>query len=254
MAPEPLVAPERSIRVGERPAALQLHLGCGHSRIAGWVNCDLYPNPNVDAAFDCQKDWPFADSSAGVIYASHLLEHLRDPWAFFQEAHRVLIPNGTMTLRLPYGGHRAAYWDLTHIRPWFAENFCFLQPGYAKAVGNPQSEFWKWPFAISSVDMRISGKFAKWMRWPPVRRWILHYGENVDNFCEELWVNLWALKSPEAIEQYQQDHPHANAVITRWVMYRHHLERRGEMRMGEIADLVWLEQNYAVNGFHSNMG
>lgn len=214
----------------------------------GWINCDLIPGPNVDESFDAQKDWPFPDNAAGAIYASHLLEHLVDPLAFFREAWRVLQPNGQIVLRMPYGDHRAAWWDLTHIRPWYAETFCLLQPGYEAAVGNPQHAIWRWPFG-ATAEVRVSGKWAGLLRWRLARPLLLTFAENIQNFFEEMWVYGWALKRSEDISRYQIDHL-ANSIETYPVMYGHHLERR-ELRPGEQARLVRLGEDRAVNGFHS---
>ena len=225
---------------GTRP--LKLHLGCGKNRLEdGWVNCDLDPAPHVDCAFDAQKDWPFPDNSAGIVYASHMLEHLTDPFTFMREAHRVLMPGGEMTLRTPYGGHRSAWWDLTHIRPWFPESFCMFQPGHAACTGNPQHEGWQWPFAIHCVDMRVAGNFRSWVRWRPIRKVALALGRSLAEFTEELWVYMQALKTPEAVAEYEARRPHfGNAVFTRWVMYRHQWEGRAHPDPGERLDLMWL--------------
>src|SRR5216117_2060518 len=115
---------------------LKIHIGCGNHRIPGYVNCDLHQTGATDRVFDCTGPWPFPDNSASTIYCSHTLEHLADFKGFFKEAYRVLQPDGNLQLRVPYGGHRAAWWDVTHLRPWFAESFCFLQPGYDSAVSN----------------------------------------------------------------------------------------------------------------------
>ena len=233
-----------------REQPLLLHLGCGRPRLEGWVNCDFTPGLNVDEAFDVQKAWPFDTNTVSAIYASHLLEHLRDPWTFFREAWSVLRPNGAMTLRLPHGDHRAAWWDLTHIRPWYPENFCLLQPGYAETIGNPQTQGWDAPFGISSVDCRISGEFARLLSWRLGRRLLMPWADHIQNFCEELWVNTFALKDAEAVAAYRRRHPAANVVPARWVMYRHHLERRA-LRPQEAPGLVPLVDDNAVNGFHA---
>lgn len=222
-------------------APIKLHLGCGKHRMEGWVNADLSPAPNVDLAFDVQKDWPLEDNSALTIYASHMIEHLTDPFTFMREAWRVLIPNGTMTLRFPYGGHRAAWWDLTHIRPWFPESFCMFQPGHAVCTGNPQHEAWQWPFAIQHADMRISGDFRRWLRWKILRRPLLKLGRSLSEFAEEVWIYMYALKSAEAVAEYERQRPHwGNAVYLRWVMYRHQWEGRAKPADGEAIDQVWL--------------
>ena len=226
--------------------AIKLHLGCGRTHEEGWVNCDLYPAPNVDHAFDVQKDWPFAANSVSEIYASHLLEHLSDPLAFFREAWRVSRPNASMLLRLPYGGHRSAWYDLTHIRPWYAENFCFFQPGYSEAVHNPQGDTWTAFFGVHIVDLRMNKTFAPWLRRRWTRRFFLAWGAQLTDFVEELWVSMYALKTPAAVELYRQQRP-ANLVPCRHVIFRHELEARS-LRPGERFDLVSLDEMSAQAG------
>ena len=225
-----------------KPSELvKLQLGTGKNRMEGWVNCDLDPAPHIDCAFDAQKDWPFPDNSATHIYASHMLEHLTDPFTFMKEAWRVLIPNGTMTLRMPYGAHRSAWWDLTHIRPWFPESFCMFQPGHAVCTGNPQHENWQWPLGVSHVDMRISADFRRWLKWKLLRKPLLKFGRSLSEFCEEIWVYQQALKTPEDVEAWERQRPHwGNAVYTRWVMYRHQWEGRSHPAPGEKLELMWL--------------
>ena len=229
---------------------LKIHLGCGRHRMNDWVNCDLHPAPNVDRAFDVQKDWPFEDNAASAIYASHMLEHIADPHAFFREAWRVLHPNGGMVLRMPFGGHRAAWWDLTHVRPWFPETFAFLQPGYNDAIGNPQADDWRAYFGIHVIDLRVSGKFAKPLsRSRLFRKWFIAFAAHIPDAIEEIWARLYALKTPDAIELYRRDHI-ANYVPTQVCAYRHHLASE-ERTTGEVGELVPLAEGGVVNGFHA---
>ncbi|TVR92374.1 MAG: class I SAM-dependent methyltransferase [Spirochaetaceae bacterium] len=43
----------------------------------------------------------FSDGRFGVVHASHLIEHLRDPLAFLQECRRIIAPNGYLVLVTP---------------------------------------------------------------------------------------------------------------------------------------------------------
>ncbi|HEX2913473.1 MAG TPA: class I SAM-dependent methyltransferase [Chloroflexia bacterium] len=77
--------------------------------------------------FDLAQGLPFTDSSFEVILASEVIEHLRDPLYFLQEARRVLASGGVLLLTTPnlwdvrrlgaaitrttWSGHR----DPTHI-------------------------------------------------------------------------------------------------------------------------------------------
>ena len=226
--------------------SLRLHLGCGHHKIEGFVNCDLYPTDVTDEIFDVQSKWPFPDHAVSDIYASHMLEHLNDPRAFFREAWRVLRPNGSMLLRMPHGAHRAAWWDLEHVRPWFPESFCFLQPGYNDAIGNPQHDAWRWPFMIASIDVRLAKKLGWWMRGRVRRRIALRYLDWIHEAADELWVYLSALKTPEAINEFHRMR-RANSAPMRWAMYQHHLENR-DLRDGEPVTLKVLDKHWIKNG------
>lgn len=226
----------------------KLNLGAGRQgRQEGWLNCDLHPGPNVDHVFNLMERWPFEDNSVTEIYSSHVLEHLPDPWAFFREAHRVLVPNGTCLIRVPYGGHHAAWWDLTHVRPWFSENFAFLQPGYDRACGNPQHDAWQSYFAVHIVQQRVSYKLAKllrrwWWRWVFVKHpWLF------DREIEELWAHLSALKTPEAIQEYQKDH-RAEVVSATFTAWKHHYTGSAPPTDGSNT-MIDLCQGVTINGF-----
>ncbi len=235
----PIYQPAALVSRNGGPEPLKLNVGCGRNTMDGFLNCDQNPAPHVDLAFDLQKDWPLEDNSAGVIYASHVIEHLTDPFTFMREAWRVLMPGGQMTLRMPYGSHRAAWWDLTHIRPWFPESFCMFQPGHAVCTGNPQHENWEWPWAIHCADLRIAGNFRRWVKWRPIRRQVLNIGRSLSEFAEEIWVYLSPLKSPGDVAEYERQRPHSgNAVYIRWVMYRHQWEGRERPDEGERLELL----------------
>jgi SAM-dependent methyltransferase len=226
--------------VGPVPiGGFNLNLGAGKSsKQPGLLNCDLYPGPNIDVVFDLTKPWPFPEHSVATIYLCHVLEHLTDPKAFFREAHRCLRPNGTILIRVPYGAHRAAWWDLEHVRPWFAENFAMLQPGYAVAVGNPQHDSWKYPFGISIVQLRISYRLARWLRrwwW----KWLFaKFPHLFDPEIEELWAHLYALKTDDAIQYYRKDHDPI-VVGTTYSAYQHHLtDKAPEAGVCVLTDLI----------------
>ncbi|MBI3937136.1 MAG: class I SAM-dependent methyltransferase [Betaproteobacteria bacterium] len=227
--------------------SLRINIGCGGGRIEGFVNCDLYPGSNVDEVFDCQGKWPFPDNSARDIVASHVLEHLPDPRAFFREAWRVLIPNGTVVLRVPYGGHRAAWWDLEHQRPWFAETFTFLQPGYAKAIGNPEHADWTAFFGVEQVDYRVGKFLAPWLRRRWMRKLIVSWISCVPDWCEELFVYVFAIKTEEAQDHFARTRI-ANVIPCRYIVYRHHMTGRA-LKPGEPLELLPVAELDVVNGY-----
>ena len=201
----------------------------------------------MDHVFDLQGRWPFPDNSANELYSSHVLEHLMDPKAFFAEAWRVLLPNSPMLVRLPYGGHHAAWWDLTHVRPWYPETFAFLQPGYAKACGNPQHDDWPYPFGVQVVKMRVSYKLARWLRYWPVRWLFGRQSWLFDNQIEEIWAYLFPLKTPEAVAEYAKTHE-AHIVGATFSAWRHHLKGCAPPSDGSV-EMVDLCGGVTINGF-----
>mgnify|MGYP001606301455 CR=1 FL=1 len=225
---------------------LKIHVGCGLSRLDGWVNADYYAGSTVDVVFDAQQPWPFPTDSALAVYGSHMLEHLPQPLAFFREAWRVLKHQHQMLLRVPYGGHRAAWWDLEHIRPWYSENFCCLQPGYAQAIGNPQHGAWAYPYGIHVAQLRVTGRFGGLMQWYWGRKWFGKWHEFFPSAIEELFVYLSPLKTRESVEKYAAAN-RANTVPQQFVIYKHHLERR-PLRPGEPAALVPLADTQTIVG------
>ena len=210
---------------------------------------DLTPGPHVDLVFDlCKAPWPVETDSVIEFCASHVFEHLADPETFFRELHRVCVPNAAILIWVPHGGHKAAWWDITHLRPWFAETFAFLQPGYAASVGNPQHNQWQHYFGIGRVDQRVSAKIAPYLRYKWQRNLFCFWLEHIENAIEELWVWLYPIKTPEAAEVFSIDRP-GNYVPARYVIYQHHLERK-TLYYDEPAVLVPITEHSVVNGFH----
>lgn len=199
---------------------LRLHLGCGLTRHEGWLNCDYIDTDYADCVFDVQKPWPFPDNSVHEIYASHMLEHLRDHDTFFNEAWRVLHPNGTLMVRLPHGHHRAAWWDVEHIRPWFPESFAYLQPGYGEAIRNPQHIARTAFFGIEAIDQRVDGCYARILRWKLGRKLMIPWLGSLNDALTELHGFLFAIKDEATKQAYLARNP-GFSVPSRYVIYEH---------------------------------
>ena len=105
---------------------IQLNLGCGSVRPAGWVNTDSSLNAHLQRMpvigkvvsklfhtveydsnnlvyMNLNKRWPYKDNSVDIVYASHLFEHLtlRSAELFLKEAYRCLKPGGVIRLVVP---------------------------------------------------------------------------------------------------------------------------------------------------------
>jgi predicted SAM-dependent methyltransferase len=79
-----------------------LELGSGPKRGKGnWITLD--ESPGCDVIWDLRRGLPFRDSTARVIYSSHLLEHIpvSSQSSFLKECLRVLKPGGEFSICVP---------------------------------------------------------------------------------------------------------------------------------------------------------
>lgn len=128
---------------------LKLDLACGQSPREGFEGVDLLA-PDVKHRVDLMKfPWPWADNSVLELHCSHYVEHipcreveerdLRDDpaaharfvgqdmfLAFFDECHRILVPDGAMKVIVPCGRSNRAFQDPTHRRFLMQESFLYL--------------------------------------------------------------------------------------------------------------------------------
>ena len=79
----------------------RLHVGCGTTRLNGWINVDRFTSPAVDYIIDIRYGLPFRELE--LIYAEHFLEHLsvEEAVRFLRECRRVLAPEGILRLTTP---------------------------------------------------------------------------------------------------------------------------------------------------------
>ncbi len=84
----------------------RVNVGAGRWYVRGWETVDYYvPSPYADVRLDLRDRpvLPYADGSCGVIYCSHVLEHLPDVSVrhALAEFARVLEPGGVVRLVVP---------------------------------------------------------------------------------------------------------------------------------------------------------
>jgi SAM-dependent methyltransferase len=119
-------------------AGVLLNIGSGPAVAPGWISIDgswqarfagrpiaarvvsLLTGRHVGhwpagiRCLDIRRGFPFADSSASIVYSSHMIEHLfRDEaCAFLRDAHRVLVPGGICRIVVP---------DMRSMVQWYVE-------------------------------------------------------------------------------------------------------------------------------------
>ena len=91
--------------------------------LGGGINPKLGCNINIDLEegnlkHDLNDGIPLPDNSVGVIFASHILEHLHDKHKIMSEIHRVLVDGGWAFIQVPSTDGRGAFQDPTHVSYW----------------------------------------------------------------------------------------------------------------------------------------
>ena len=146
-----------------------LNLGCGITPIQGWVNADLYNNPDV--RFDMRESWPLENNSFDTIYAGHVLEHFTGEEIFhiFWEAGRVLRPGGNFIGVTPYGYSDMQFSTLHHKTPWLPGTVdCVTEELYTRddtfqgMTQGVSHRNWKKLLCVAKVDYPFN-KFPTWL-------------------------------------------------------------------------------------------
>lgn len=133
------------------PVTRRLDLACGQSPRDGFEGVDIYPG--AQHVMDLQSyPWPFEDESVLELNCSHYIEHIPmelvdsfgAPWtirgadhlsrshcrdalfAFFDEAWRILVPDGWLHIVVPAHRSDRAFQDPTHRRFITAQTFLYM--------------------------------------------------------------------------------------------------------------------------------
>lgn len=169
---------------------VKLHLGCGRNILDGWINLDITDSDGVDVIADldnCRNEMlPFLENSIDEFYASHLIEHLKNPLPFMEELYRVAKPDAKALFRVPYGSSDDAYEDPTHVKRYFLNSFSyFSQPLYWRADYGYRGD-WQ----VVRIDLVVSAQKYKDKPYEQVLEDVHTYR----NIVKEMIVELKAVK------------------------------------------------------------
>jgi SAM-dependent methyltransferase len=109
---------------------VNLNVGCGYNHERGFTNIDKTPKVKPQIVFDLEdcatRSFPFPTDSVDFVYASHVMEHIRNIIPCVNEIWRVLKPGGYFLAVTPHIGNDHALSPPEHIRP-FSELtwYCF---------------------------------------------------------------------------------------------------------------------------------
>jgi SAM-dependent methyltransferase len=102
--------------------------------------------PDVDHTVDLLT-LPFADASYDVVYASHVLEHIKDDRVAIAEIRRVLAPGGIAILPVPLVATRTVEYpepnphEAMHVRAPGPDYFDRLRPFFASTALYSSNDF-----------------------------------------------------------------------------------------------------------------
>lgn len=118
---------------------LKVDLGGGIDGRKGYMTID---QEGADITCDLNDGIPLEDNSAGILNASHVLEHLKDPFKIMSEIHRVLADGGWAMIEVPSTDGRGAWQDPTHISYWNQNSFLYYtQKAQARYIHNTTVKF-----------------------------------------------------------------------------------------------------------------
>lgn len=118
---------------------LKIDLGGGLNPKEGYISID---QRNGQIKCDLNDGIPLKDNSVGVLNASHIIEHLRDPLKTMSEIYRVLADGGWAMIEVPSTDGRGAFQDPTHVSFWNENSFWYYtKSSKAKYIDNSSIRF-----------------------------------------------------------------------------------------------------------------
>ena len=118
------------------------------SRDEVWKDFKTFDKNGGNVKCDLEEGIPLKDDSVGVVRASHIVEHLKDPVKTMNEIYRVLAPGGWCFIDVPSANGKGAFRDPTHKSFWNDQSFWYYtDKDYARYI---QPEY-KGRFQVSRV-------------------------------------------------------------------------------------------------------
>lgn len=187
---------------------MKLNLGCGYSKLVGYVNVDHDAICNPDMQLDLNQPLPFEDNSVTEIRLQHVLEHLgqdaKTYFAIWKEFYRVLSDGGEIKIVVPHWQHENFHHDPTHVRKVTpigvkmfdqARNMNTIAAGGAETTLGLQLGI---DFEVSNVKYDLTPDFQREMQLAG-KTAVTEYDINkVNNSCHQIFIDAVAHKPPRS--------------------------------------------------------
>ena len=113
---------------------MKLNLGCGDKKIDGYVNVDLYGNPDMRVDL-FQFPWPWENESVDEVTSIDFLEHVIEFRKTWHEIYRILKPGGILGLQVPHFRSPGSAWPGQHHQQFSCFSFDLLTGGCVYDTG-----------------------------------------------------------------------------------------------------------------------
>lgn len=119
---------------------MKFNMGCGHSRLEGYVNVDASPRAAADEVWDLEvTPWPWPDGCAEEIRFIHSLEHMGESAKVFlgimQETWRIARNGCRVVIHVPHPRSDNFLGDPTHVRA--------ITPAALRLLDRELNETWR---------------------------------------------------------------------------------------------------------------
>jgi hypothetical protein len=186
---------------------MRLNLGCGDTRIEGYLNVDKEAGCDPDQIQDLEAfPWVFEDDSVDQIVMNHVLEHLGATSEIYlsiiKELYRICKAGATIDIKVPHPRHDDFVTDPTHVRPILPGQFHMYskknnrewrEAGFANT---PLADYLEVDFEVQDVQWVVDDKWIKKLQAGEVTSEALaEMAEHQYNIIKEIQIQLKVIKA-----------------------------------------------------------
>lgn len=124
-----MASDKNKFQIKDYKKKININLGCGQRPLADFINVDYFTTKNVDVITDLNKNLPFGDNYADLIYSDNVFEHIQNILNLIKECQRVLKPGGKLITRVPYFRSKGAFVDPTHVNFYTLQSMDYFVKG-----------------------------------------------------------------------------------------------------------------------------
>jgi len=124
--------------------------------------------------------YPFRENSFDIIYASHIIEHMKENVEFMEEIYRIANPGAKVIMRVPHFSGRSAWCDPTHLRAYSYSQFYYYSSDSRDHYGNCE-------FKVEKIRLRYT-RFDHGFLVSKILSPVINFLANLSiEFCERTW-------------------------------------------------------------------